>query len=78
MPDPDLEIRWGVGGEVQTLRKGRGESFGPQFGLKIRGRAPPLDPPLVTYVFLTLFNTGSFVLDCHALCLQDFISSRIY
>ena len=27
--------------------------FWPQFGLKIRGRAPPLDLPLVTYVFLT-------------------------
>ena len=27
--------------------------FWPQFGLKIRGRAPPLDFPLETYVFLT-------------------------
>ena len=36
--DPYLEIRGGGG------------PFGPQFGLKIRGRAPrapPLDPPLI-------------------------------
>ena len=45
MPDPDLEIRGG-GGVIQTLRKGGSpklffRSFGPQFGLKIRGRGPP-------------------------------------
>ena len=46
MADPDLQIRrWGGGA-------GGGGSFGPQFGLKIKGggewatRAPPLDPPL--------------------------------
>ena len=27
---------------------------------------------------ICVFNTGGFVLDCHALCLQDFISNRIY
>ena len=49
---------WGGGVVIQTLDKGGGavskkiffQSFGLQFGLKIRGaqapRAPPLDPPL--------------------------------
>ena len=52
MPDPDLEIRGGGGGGgegvIQTLRKGGSpklffRSFGPQFGLKIRG-VDPLGP----------------------------------
>ena len=50
VPDPDLEIRKGVGGGFQRIFF---RPFWPQFGLKIRGRAPPLDLPLVTYVFLT-------------------------
>ena len=56
MPDPGLEIRGG-GGVIQTLKKGGGglskklfwPSFGPHFGLRIRGgapRVPPMDPPL--------------------------------
>ena len=57
------EIRgWGgrEGPVIQTLRQGRGggarsptklfRTFGPQFGLKIRG-PPPLDPPLFDNVF---------------------------
>ena len=43
MPDPDLKIRGGGGGGSghpdPEIRKG-GQS---QFGLKIRGRGPPLD-----------------------------------
>ena len=56
MPDPDLEIRWGGGGGDHpdpSLDKGGAGSpknffplFGPQFGLKIRGGGPPVDPPL--------------------------------
>ena len=60
MPDPDLEITGGGGGDQPDppLDKGGPGSpknffplFGPQFGLKIRGggvggQAPPLDPPL--------------------------------
>ena len=52
MRDPDLQIRWGGGGEGGTP-KILFLSLGPQFGLKIkRGeggrvtRSPPLDPPL--------------------------------
>ena len=59
--DPDLQIIGGGGGgrgSSRPLGKGEGglkkyffRSFGPQFGLKIRGsrvlRAPPLDPPLL-------------------------------
>ena len=48
MPDPDLEIRGrgGRGGSSRLLEKGGLQknfvpSFGPQFGLKIRGRGPP-------------------------------------
>ena len=51
VPDPDLEIR-GRGGRG-GLQKIFFQPFWPQFGLKIRGRAPLLDLPLVTYVFLT-------------------------
>ena len=46
--DPDLEIRrgGGGGGSSRPLEKGGSPkkifwSFGPQFGLKIRGRGPP-------------------------------------
>ena len=58
VPDPDLEIGGGGrggGGSSRPLEKGGSPkkffwSFGPQFGLKIRGRGPPwapsLDPPL--------------------------------
>ena len=47
MPDPDLEIREGGGGglsrplEKGGLQKNFFRSFGPQFGLKIRGCGPP-------------------------------------
>ena len=52
MPDPDLEIEGGKegggggggnGGGLQRLFS----TLPPQFGLKIRARAPSLDPPLV-------------------------------
>ena len=52
MPDPDLEIRGrgrgGGGGAVSKIFFG---TFGPQFGLNIRGGGggavgPPLDPPV--------------------------------
>ena len=47
MPDPDLEIRGeGRGRSSRPLEKGGLQknffrSFGPQFGLNIRGRGPP-------------------------------------
>ena len=47
VPDPDLEIRGGGGGglsrplEKGGLQKNFFRSFGPQFGLKIRGCGPP-------------------------------------
>ena len=48
MPDPNLEIR-GEGGGA-GLPKKFFRTFGPQFGLKVRGGpgppSPPLDPPL--------------------------------
>ena len=71
--DPDLEVRgegWGRGGggsgrSSRSLDK-RGSvvskkifpPFEPQFGLKIRARAPPLDPPLksVPLILLNLTN----------------------
>ena len=37
VPDPDLETRRGEPG----LQKNFFRSFGPQFGLKIRGAGPP-------------------------------------
>ena len=37
--DPDLQIRGGGGGVIQSLR------FLDQFGLKIRGPRPPEHPP---------------------------------
>ena len=41
----DLQIRGGGRGAIiQTLRQGGG--LGPQFGLKIKGGGPLLDPPL--------------------------------
>ena len=46
MPDPDLEIRGGGGGLPKKLFW---PSFGPHFGLRIRGGrppVPPMDPPL--------------------------------
>ena len=49
MPDPDLEIEGGKeggggnGGGLQRLFS----TLPPQFGLKIRARAPSLDTPLV-------------------------------
>ena len=49
MADPDLQIRGG--GRGGWSPKNVFWSFGPQFGLKIRGgqapQAPPLDLPLV-------------------------------
>ena len=65
VPDPDLEIRR-EGRSSRPLDMGRGGGgreqspkiffgpFGPQFGLKFRGRGPnprvsPLDPPLGDY-----------------------------
>ena len=39
VPDPDLEIKGGGGkGRGADLRKNFFRPFGPQFGLKIRGR----------------------------------------
>ena len=55
MADPDLQIRvGGGGGSSRSCDKGDPISkkkiffrpFGPQFGLKIRTRASPLDPPM--------------------------------
>ena len=43
----------GGGGGVGGLQRIFFRPFWPQFGLKIRRPAPPLDLPLVTYVFLT-------------------------
>ena len=45
-PDPEI---WGGG----SLKKSFFRSFGPQFGLKIRGAGPPdpLDPPLHKHTF---------------------------
>ena len=56
VPDPDLEIRMvgGGGGHPDPeIRGGQSptkffQPFGPQFGLKIGGRAPPLDSLLLT------------------------------
>ena len=47
VPDPDLEIKGG-GGSSRPLDRG-GWPFRSQFGLKLRvgGRAPPLNPPLL-------------------------------
>ena len=53
MPDSDLEMEGGGGGERRLgagLQKKYFWPFGPQFGIKIRGGgtwAIPLDPPLV-------------------------------
>ena len=48
MADPDLQI-WGGGGvgEGGAVPQIFFRPFAPQFGLKIRGLAPPLDPPLL-------------------------------
>ena len=53
MPDPDLDIRGGGHPDPEirgVVPKNCFREFGPQFGLKIRGEAPPqalpLDPPL--------------------------------
>ena len=43
MPDPDLKIRSGGGGEQS--RKNFFGPFGPQFGPKIRGSPGPPGPP---------------------------------
>ena len=56
VPDPDLEIREGGGG--QSPKRLFFGPFGPQFGLKIRGRAPPalpLDPPVCSSESYVLF-----------------------
>ena len=66
MVDPDLQIRWGRGGDhpdpdirgVGQSQKKMFQPFGPQFGLKTRGgggRPPPLDPPLLN-VFYNKFR----------------------
>ena len=66
MPDPDLEIRGG--GVIQTLRQGGGglpkklfwPSFGPHFGLRIRGGGappvPPMEPPLYHDIRFTVVS----------------------
>ena len=51
MPDPELDKRWGGGGEGRgrvDLLKIFLRPFGPQFGLEITGRrrGPPLDSAL--------------------------------
>ena len=55
-PDPQIRQEGGGGGggghpDPQIRGVGSPKKFigpsGPQFGLKIRGRGPPLDPPLL-------------------------------
>ena len=59
MLDPDLEIREGP--VIQTL------TFGPQFGPKIRGAAPPLDPlPLGVKTPLLLNSSYVLFLRCRS------------
>ena len=59
MADPDLHIRGGPGHpdpEIRGLQKIFFQPFGPHFGRKYGGvrapRAPPLDPPLASFVGL--------------------------
>ena len=83
MPDPDLQIRggvgWGGGGgwSSRPLDKGGGAGlqkkffrpFGSQFGLKIRGWPSPPDPPPRLDPPL-LISVGSVAMTCtvHSSC----------
>ena len=68
VPDEDLEIR---GGSPKNFFS----SLLASVWSKNKGAGP--SPGFATG-HICVFNTGGFVLDCHALCLQDFISNRIY
>ena len=60
MPDPHLEIRGArssrpldKGGGEGGLQKKKFRSFGPQFGLKIKGGRAPWAPPLYLLLLAT-------------------------
>ena len=78
MADLDLQIVVGVGAgrggypdpEITggSSQKDFFRTFGPKFGLKIRGagtpppRAPPLDPPLLSDSLVVLLSCNLFIL----------------
>ena len=55
MADPDLQIRGGA------VSKNFFWSFGPQFGLKIRGAGPPGPSPRSATVIVLLYNISSII-----------------